>query len=912
MGKRKPQTPILPARFQLREESLKQHEVSVLDFPFTKAIDRFLEAMQKIKGRRLWNNEYPTWRSFNDVLLLLTPTLTHAFEKRWDSEREVNVRQLLVLGDDPARRPSASDLAIVIQPWLQQWIDSNFAKEVSGGGADLYDELMNSLNHPETDWRVVNAYDLWQSPDSYARLSYRAIPSLVCSLLNEKASYIFGRFVKWRLAHDRNGFVVVSDPQYSQYIDEYDRPGEGTFTYKLEFRVQTQAGKNTPRWLHLYVRCQRYADKPIARTNYGRNISVLIGTDKPRLAGWHQDATLVSVAASGKVGNLKWQKGVPGLLQILKARELVKPDTLLAQPEPYRQYEGDEYYVVYAEGMKYERRAGGSHGVKTGYSLRERSAVVAEVATLLKDVTSPGQSLEADPEVQKGQRPQVMRSIGDLAKGKASKKESNQLRLQQTILEALKQALGERPIQIMVCCKTSATQAALLQGIRELLFLSEEESWPESIHVAVTSLSGELGEELEWDTASNYKQRQLAWRKRVNDWRAFLQPYIVQQGYNLALIELDEPTTDRQDIKGAIREACVRLDVASQMIYPVKPATKLQAKDKGRVKNAVADLLLRQTGALFGLPAEIYKKAGFPDELAQKLTVVALYRRQANKTSNRKGANYTLAVRLLPNGCVEGKLLDGKGWRPYLEATLDIGRTFLDGNALYKNEQLKQFAADVLTETTSPALALIDATSWRSKNLLAQLANERMRQNELDFTDMPGHFRTYQPSVMSGLRIMRVRETGTQGETPQYVATPHEDWGSISTVEEITSVFGAGFEDIYSGSEFLHYLSIGRLPKTASRHQKNPPKGKDMAKIDFGGSIGFRHQTVVEFVPFFLQPDDDDLTWCRGTHYLRFSPGWDGGHTLRPFPMHLAHSAVDDQMCLLGHAADTESEEDED
>jgi hypothetical protein len=229
-----PRAPILPARFRLNEEALRDFQVSVLEFPFTDAIYRFLDGIKQIRSNgKIWDNEYPTWRTLNDVLLLLTPTLTHAFERQWDAERGINIRQMVVIGEQPELRPSLDDLTTVIQPWLSQWAASAFKKEFDGSGRYLYEELMGSLETPEADWRVVSAYDLWQSPNRDAGLSYRAIPSLICSLLNEQTSMIFDTPVKWRLAHDRNGFVIVSEPQSSEYLDDYGRPGEGTFSYKL-------------------------------------------------------------------------------------------------------------------------------------------------------------------------------------------------------------------------------------------------------------------------------------------------------------------------------------------------------------------------------------------------------------------------------------------------------------------------------------------------------------------------------------------------------------------------------------------------------------------------------------------------------------------------------------------------------
>lgn len=903
-----PQAPILPARFRLNEEALRDFQVSVLEFPFMDAIYRFLNGIKQIRSNgKIWDNEYPTWRTLNDVLLLLTPTLTHAFEKQWDAERRINIRQMVVIGEQPELRPSLDDLTTVIQPWLSQWAASAFKKELDGSGRYLYEELMGSLETPEADWKAVSAYKLWQSPNRDAGLSYRAIPSLICSLLNEQTSMIFDNPVKWRLAHDRNGFVIVSEPQFSEYLDDYDRPGAGTFAYKLEFRIQTQAGRNAPRWLHLYVRCQRYADRPISKTNYGRDVSLLIGTDRPRLTGWGQNGNLVSVAVSGKPGSLQWQKGVPELLHVLKARELVQPDEIFDQPDHYRQHDGDEYYVVYAEGMKYAPGAGRTHGVKTGYSLSERSAVVAGVAPLLQHVASPGLALAADQEVRKSRRPVVMRTVQELKKSRSS--EQGRLQMQQMVLDTLRRALLGQPLQITICASTTTTQQALLQGVRNLLCLSEGEAAPDGIQIVLTELSGDLGSQLDWDTASDRNRRELALRDKSAKWQSFLAANCPSNGYHLALVEIGEMSSDRQDIKGAVRQSCVNLSIASQMINPIKPTAKLSDRDKGRIQNAVADLLLRQTGALFGLPADLYRMAGLPGDVAGQLTAVALYRRQANRTHTRKGVNFAWAVRLLPDGCVEGRLNDGKGWRPYLEATLAIGKTFL-AKAPYETAQnQKTFAADILTEAQSPTLAIVDAISWRSTKLLSQLANDRMKHDELDFTNTPGYDKTYKLPDLPRLRLMRIREVGSKGETPQYVSTQHSDWQSIESTEEITSVFGAGFRDIYAGDEFIHYLSIGRLPKTASQHQKNKPKGKSLVKAGFGGSVGFRHQTAIEFVPFFLQPDDDPLAWCRATHYLRFSPAWDGGNTVRPFSLHLAHTAVEDMMCLLGYGEKTDEED---
>src|SRR2546423_12307134 len=63
-----------------------------------------------------------------------------------------------------------------------------------------------------------------------------------------------------------------------------------------------------------------------------------------------------------------------------------------------------------------------------------------------------------------------------------------------------------------------------------------------------------------------------------------------------------------------------------------------------------------------------------------------------------------------------------------------------------------------------------------------------------------------------------------------------------------------GFVDTQATSEFFHYLSIGSLPTTAATKQRQK---LGFYKTDEGGGIAFKHQTIVEFVPFFLQTSDD-------------------------------------------------------
>ena len=105
-----------------------------------------------------------------------------------------------------------------------------------------------------------------------------------------------------------------------------------------------------------------------------------------------------------------------------------------------------------------------------------------------------------------------------------------------------------------------------------------------------------------------------------------------------------------------------------------------------------------------------------------------------------------------------------------------------------------------------------------------------------------------------------------------------------------------GFVDTQAVGEFFHYLSVGSMPTTAAKEQQVKT---GFYKTDEGGGIAFKHQTIVEFVPFFLQAEDDPQAWCHIPHFMRISPGWDGGNIVFPYPMHLAKCMIVDQLCIL-------------
>jgi hypothetical protein len=359
------------------------------------------------------------------------------------------------------------------------------------------------------------------------------------------------------------------------------------------------------------------------------------------------------------------------------------------------------------------------------------------------------------------------------------------------------------------------------------------------------------------------------------------------------------------------------------MIYPLAPRSKpipqkseVTGESQGRLRNAVTDLLYRQTGLIYERPASLYIKAGLSPEVASQLHVISLYR--LSRYNPR--VDYALAICLRPDGTYWALLPQQPArWLPLHKASRMIGELFHEKKAEaidIPRAELASFAAQIFTSMHDvPKLVLLEAADWRARDLFPQFANgEGAQQNQLDLRKIKPFERIYDRQDLAHLRIIRLRPVGSLGETPQYVPVfedgeeqsftefgfergEEEDLAIESDFKQLT-----GLVDAQAESPFFHYLSIGRLPATAKGQMTKRPQ----YKLDEGGGIAFKHQTIVELVPFFLQDDDDALAWCHIAHFMRFSPGWSGGNILLSYPLHLAKKLLADQFCILDNSQDTE------
>ncbi|MBG1242160.1 RNAseH domain-containing protein [Nostoc sp. NZL] len=388
----------------------------------------------------------------------------------------------------------------------------------------------------------------------------------------------------------------------------------------------------------------------------------------------------------------------------------------------------------------------------------------------------------------------------------------------------------------------------------------------------------------------------------------------------------------KQSIYRAVREACVLEKISSQMVQTVKPKSvdkenqstdtspSYSKKTEGRILNAVLDITLRQIGALYGLPSEVYERAGISKEIAQNLDVIALCRRKT--TQGEDNIHYALAVRLRATGAVDVLFPDSQDWIPYPRAGIELGQIFSrvrrDRNYLktiqLKGIELAKFAADVLTQVgDKPTLVLIEADVWRNERgeenggqAWFQLKNEYLLANRdvLDFQHVPGHACVY-PRDHNQLRnLLGIIRFRTGNETTQYI-TNRQAWNENSPARDLIHL--SGFYDS-SVPELLHYFSIGRLPQTQKGQDTSTARELymlDSQNDEYGVNIAFKHQQMLEMLPFFIRSDfqktEESLkSLCRVPHYLRISPAWSMGNIHPPYPMHLGKQLIKDHLCILG------------
>lgn len=963
----------LPARMRLNPTGFQNMGVAVLPFPYAADVYAFCKDMQQVL--RLDNPLPFPIRQLNNALLSCASTLTHGFEY-YDKDPVSGITHYRALAvgtpNAPLHLPAAEQIHRLLKDWANEWTRQYRGK--NNGEADTACErLLNGIAERPAAWNWKSIDPLVFINDLHIErgIGYEAIPSLLATLLHNTTCEIGGghgkQVITWRkvvgVTANRTGLFLVSQPFYAWYVDEDGKTKQGYFAYRLDFHVQTQAGSFTKHsklqpWVFTHLSCQRYAHESLKQSNYGRDVSVLVGMKTARLPGIDADSTLVRLVFNngGRDRAGTWKFQLPEYLEAFNARRLEEPRKIKANPLAHGNFhsdpmwKGDEYYLVHAEGYTYgdeDAKKGHGHAVKTGYAFDEHGDIIARVLEHLNGILVADDPMTCDlPAPSGAKKPLAMRDYDYL---KGHPKDHYQI-----AVRALDRVREGKPVHVFVIWRERDTRDAIVRQLHESLQLGGDTLNQDSvsitdIYVNDASLLNPL------DTAAltmrdDPKAFDAQMRKqhvvKRDTWRGFLQRAIPQvPGYRLAIIEIGKRmqsgVNPRQSIHAAVRDACALEGINSQMIQPIAPkesdansalgledTPEYRAKDKGRLQNAALDLIFRQTGLMLGMPMDVYRQAGLPLEVAKTMDVIAFCRRQT-KVSNGD-IHYTLAVRLSANGSVDVLLPGHDNWMPYLAAGPILGRLFSKArnDQLIKGKRVKSqfklngqdlatFVANVMTKKTrQPTLFVIEADGWRNSRgeygaLWPQLQNERLHQDKdvLDFAHVRDHVRyTRQyPQVHNVLGVIRVR---TGRETPQYIAN-RPRWTDRTQTRDFTRL--SGFYD-ESVPDLLHYFSVGRLPTTQKSQDTSATRG--LYKLDraisrsgprfniYGMDLAFKHQQMVEMVPFFVRPDmqslEQRLTLCRAIHYLRTSPAWTMGNTTFPYPMHLGDVLIDDQICILG------------
>lgn len=941
---------IFLARFRPDLAELGKLKVYTLDFPYFDIIGKFLDNLMLLNPERkkqkypFTRDERPPFLQLNGVLVATSPTLVHAFEEygydeNWHGHMKFKSRRLMALGISPDSsepwRPSRAQIDEIVCEWLRLWVETNFSDELKLRGVkDAYEEMLKRIWEASGDWCEYTIGELWEQND-YA--VYGALPCTMAAMfvahrqpLRSTLMQSNGeeREIQWCLTqHDDTKLAVVSEPQ--EWRDGKD---SGYTSYLIQFVLQTQAGDPQP-WIACKIGLRRWVSKPIKKTNWDRRVSVMLRLRQPRMAGWQFNSTMVRLRTKGNrwqkekqtKSTLCWEQRVTKLLQRLQARDLVEPDPIFDSPHQHMfttQQRGDEYFIIHAEGMQ------PAHPVKSGTNDYERQQIVQQILDSFPNILQEDVPLPIDEHVSLSTR-QIRSMGGMLAEPgmlplwtyddmsdiqivpRRSSQEEKVAARQNRTLAGLMRASGNRNIRILICYRTPGGRTLLEHYTRQFLFLSQD-THPavELVPIAIPDVLGDVPPDTIPEKPLKGIRERAAYNQLLDNyknslenlWREFLSQHKRDDALHLALIELDGNKTglerDKERYgwrKEATRRACAQEDVLSQIFLVLPPVTDMSSPknylphkgELGRIKNGVKDLLMRQTHLLYGLPADLYQYAGLAPEIAQQMMVIGIYRHPA--------VGYPAAVRLHPDGRVDTILPEPDGLPsdpiPYTAAGPELGRTLIAGsNRKFDKVQLQHFVRSILkAEYDAPVLVILSADDWR-RDVVPTLSNPRMSSGEITIGNQ-----TYTAKDLPQVRILRLRESGSLNETPQYLYAVGQDWISAEAQTVRESMILAQDQ---TPSLIKHYFSIGRQSIT------NTQSEEERLSIEVDGNEAYRQEQAVEIVPFFLQgaPEQrsmEALYYSRIVHLLRLSPAWQMGNTVLPFPLHMAKALIEDYLDVL-------------
>jgi RNaseH domain of pPIWI_RE/pPIWI_RE module N-terminal domain len=916
----------LPARMDLAIDSLSDMRIVVLKFPFSKEVQDFCRDIKQVLRSNA--KVYAPYRQLNNAILACTSTLTYGFESSIPID-DIPQRQALAVGKSMESIATPAQIYELIYIWAQNWTTQFLNKQANKDEVrSVCDRFLSAIDKIPSDWQweYIQPETLIKDINTQNGLGYQAIPSLLVSLLHEQTCTISSgageQTIVWRKVQGdgstKTGLHLISQPfKATYYIDDNDDEKEGFFAYRLDFHLQTQAGRlnssgHLKPWIFVNLSCQRYAHEPLVKNNYGRDISILMGMNKARLDEYPIDSTLVRLTVENNAGK-SWQEQLPDVLTAFKARPLVSPSDILNDPIKFGNldyidnWERDEYYIVHAEGYGYRQESqkgrGHGHSIKTGFSLKERADIINQIIQLLDGILIPDRSMECDVPTPSGKKlPLAMSDYeshrtslnpSEIKKHDRTEEEKETyIKAKQIIVaNAIKPSFDRKHTYILIIYQERHTRELVRQQLHKAFLIKEGDDFP--AHINVIDIFIDNSHLLEKLTVSGLPSTNKDFDKEIDkqhylkrkEWQAFIQEKIVHLVNDksnsdlFAIIEIGTSNVKgvhpRQSIRGAVREACVLENINSQMLQTVKQKEKENSTDdasytkatEGRVLNAVLDLTLRQTGTLYGMPSEIHKVAGISEEIAQQLDLIVFCRVKKNNYIGNTPFQYAVAVRLSATGLVDVLLPNREQWIPYSQAGLAIGKLFhqarkKDKNSLdlvqMKGGQLVKFVADVLSQHLEyPTIALIEADVWRNEGSKGDRAWFQLKNENLlaqrDILNF-SHVPGHATYQRDDCKLTNL--LGIIRIRSGQETPQYVPNRETWNEDKETSDFTklSGFID-KTVPELLHYFSVGRIPDTQKKTQ-HTINNRELYKNDPGAAnIAYKHQQMVEMLPFFVRPD---------------------------------------------------------
>ena len=767
-----------------------------LDFPYHNVCQSIADGISAYLGK---DNVSIPYRMLNNILVSLAP-LGHGFEF-------VNKARyaLTITTSSETNLPNPQRLHTVIFQWMLWWIDHHTSDDNT-----IKSQLETIWRNEATkmparwQWEPISVRHLIESFELGNGLNFNVLPSVLAMLMHDMVTTVYGQHqIRWRKVQDgeskKLSLVGFADNRPIHATYEVQRRhgrsrGDGYFAFLLEFSLETQAGSSEP-WMFLSLHAQRYAYQALyLRRSRSQRTALLVGPNRFRLDDSPLNATLLKLRVQREDEKLEWSDYPPALLQAVGLRELPDPANIFAEPQMFwhpitsgNEHDQDEFYLIHDEGDRYgEHRRG--HDLAAGLPLADLDevtrAVVAQLPMLVPDrPLTPDANAQLMPQ-RWTSRPKALRNFRMYANSRNETLRRDHANL---VSEALQRAQSGKPVTITIFWHNYHTYIGLCRALHNLLMV-EEGNLPDNMILQERQIRQR---ELFWEVRGRpYKPQH---QKRVKQWREFIASESELNG-DFALVELlrdDNPNRrgrSHRRTRSTTRQAFAAEGIATQFILPLdmkadkdhpEKLVFMQNGSEHRANSAVRDLLLHQTGMLYGEPAPVYQLAG----MVQSADLIGIYLKE-----NQNGLRFPMAVKLTMEGYCEAKFPREKKWIPYSEAGPHLGN-LLSGEwdtlrwnpekwswelspaskFCLTSAELNHFVCDIVKSTKRPSIIVIEADKWRNRDRWPQLRNPDLGDSNsiLDF----GHvvFDRNDKKVDNVLAIIRMR---SDRETPQYISLP--------------------------------------------------------------------------------------------------------------------------------------------